>query len=237
MAAGHDPGFVGDARSKGAEGQVVSANFDDAQALALLLRQNVAENAALLGFEIVASGAQFVEDAAWHESGCSELGRGMVELLSGSRSVILENADVLEAAVALQILDPLRRKTQELFHFDVACIPDMAVVTGIFDQYFVSADRSHAIVEAIAAAGRFAFDVVERMRMDYRARRPCAAIHAGQVGDDVRWLRGRTTKTAGFGARRGLDDIVAGDHPGTRDGIFAELHGVRRTKEFVICNR
>src|ERR1019366_2580302 len=248
MAAGHNPGFVRDARSIGAEGHIVSASFYDAQVLTFLLRQNVAEDAALFAFEIVASGAEFVEDAARHEGGRGQLGCGVLEFLSGFLAMILENADVLEPAVALQILNPLRGQAQELFDFEIARIPEMAVVAGIFDQNFVSADRSHAIVEAVGAAGRLAFDVVERMRMDDRARRPCAAIHAGQVGDDMSWLGGRAAKPAGLGAWSRLDDLVTGDHPGTGDGIFTEFHGVRRAKStrrvkwsicnlrFVICN-
>src|ERR1700682_6029812 len=139
MAARHNPGFIRDARSIGAEGHVVSAIFDDAQALMLLLRQNVAEDATLLALEIVASGAEFVEDAARHESGCGQLRSGMVEFLSGALAVILENADVLEPAVALQILNPQRGQTQELFDFDVARTPKMAVVAVIFHQNLVSA--------------------------------------------------------------------------------------------------
>src|ERR1017187_9040941 len=112
----------------------------------------------------------------------------------------------------------------------------MAVVAGIFAENFVRADRSHAVVETVAAAGRLAFDMVERIGMDDGARRPCAAIRSGQVGNDLRGLGRDTAKPAGLGAWSGLDDIVTGDHPGTGDGIFSEFHEVRRTKEFVICN-
>src|ERR1700732_1871214 len=101
MAARHNAGFVWDARSIGAEGYVVSAIFDDAQALMLLLRQNVAEDATLFALEIVASGAEFVEDAARHKSGCGQLRSGMVEFLSCALAVVLENADVLKPAVPL----------------------------------------------------------------------------------------------------------------------------------------
>jgi hypothetical protein len=38
----------------------------------------------------------------------------VLEFLSGALAVILENADVLEPAVALQILNSLRGQTQEL---------------------------------------------------------------------------------------------------------------------------
>src|ERR1700692_2655314 len=187
MAARHDPGLVRHTRSIRAEGYVVSSRFDDAPVLTLLLGQNVAEDAALFALEVLASGAKFVEDAARHENSCRQLGSGVVEFLSRSLAVILENADVLESAIALQILNPLRGQTQELFDLDVTGIPDMAIVTGVFDQNFVSASRSHAVVEAVAAAGRLAFDVVQGLRMNHGARRPCTAIHAGQISDDFGW--------------------------------------------------
>ena len=122
MAAGHNPGFIRDARSIRAEGHVVSSSFDDAQVLTLLLGQNVAEDAALFALEVLASGAEFVEDAARHENSCRQLGSGVVEFLSRGLAVILENADVLESAIALQILNPLRGQTQELFNLDVTGI-------------------------------------------------------------------------------------------------------------------
>src|SRR6202163_3008838 len=230
MAARHDPGLVRDTRSIRAEGHVVASRFDDAQVLTLLLRQNVAEDAALLALEVLASGAEFVEHTARHKNGCRQLGSGVVEFLPGCLAVILENADVLESAIALQILNPLRGQTQELLDLDVTGIPDMAIVAGIFQQNFVSAHRSHAVVESVAAAGRLAFDMVQGLRMDDRARRPRAAIHAGQGGDDIRSVGGRATKTAGLGAWRGLAHIVASDHPGTGDGIFAQFHGSKKNK-------
>src|ERR1700675_2903356 len=225
MAARHDPGLVRHTRSIRAEGYVVSSRFDDAQVLTLLLGQNVAEDAALFALEVLASGAQFVEDAARHENSCRQLGSGVVEFLPGSLAVILENADVLESAIALQILNPLRGQTQELLDLDVTDIPDMAIVAGIFQQNFVSPHRSHAVVESVAAAGRLAFDVIQSLRMDNRARRPRTTIHAGQGGDHIGYVGGRATKTAGLGAWRGLADVVARDHPGPGYGILAQFHG------------
>src|SRR5882762_3410700 len=230
MAARHDPSLVRHARSIRAESHVVSSRFDNAQVLTLLLRQNVAEDAALFALEVFASGAEFVEHTARHENGCRQLGSGVVEFLSGCLAVILENADVLEAAVALQILNPLCRQTQELFDLDVTGIPDMAIVAGILQQNFVSAHRSHSVVESVASAGRLAFDVVQGLRMNDRAGRPCAAIHAGQVSNDLGWLGGSATKRAGLGAWRGLADIIASDHPGAGDGIFAQFHGSKKNK-------
>ena len=73
VIAGENPGFVGNAGRVGAEGNVVSAAFDHAKGLALFLVNDVAEDAAFLGQEIFAAGAEFVEYAARHEHGGSDL--------------------------------------------------------------------------------------------------------------------------------------------------------------------
>src|SRR5260370_5058823 len=119
MAARHNPGFIRNSRRVRAEGHVVSARLHDTQVLTFFLRQNVAENAALFALEVLASGAEFVEHTARHKNGCRQLGSGVVEFLSRSLAVILENADVFESAIALQILNPLRGYAQELFDLDV----------------------------------------------------------------------------------------------------------------------
>src|SRR5260370_31375255 len=110
----------------------------------------------------------------------------MVEFLSGCLPVILENADVLETAVALQILNPLRGQPQELFDLDVTDVPDMAIVAGIFQQNFVSAPPSPAVVEPVAPAGRPPFAVGQGLRVGDRPRRPRAALPAAPGGDDIR---------------------------------------------------
>src|SRR5260370_12214061 len=137
MGARHDPGFVRDARSIRAEGHVVSSRLDDAQVLAPLRRQNGAEDAALFGLEVLASGAEFVKDTAWHKNGCRQLGSGMVEFLSGCLPVILENADVLETAVALQILNPLRGQPQELFDLHLTDVPDLPIWAAYFPPHLL----------------------------------------------------------------------------------------------------
>src|SRR5258708_1277158 len=158
----------------------------------------------------------------------------MVEFLSGPDAMVLENADVLKSAVTLQILNPQRDQAQELLNFDIARVPEMAVMTGIFEQNLVSAHRSHAVVEAVAAASRLALDVIERMRMDYGRRRTWAALHGREVGDDLGRLGRRPAKPARLRACRRLHDIVASDHPGPGDGIFAQFHGSKKNK--IICN-
>ena len=56
----------------------------------------------------------------------------MLELLSGAGAVVLEDADVVEAAVALQVLNALGGQQQKLFDFGVVGVPQLAVVPGIF---------------------------------------------------------------------------------------------------------
>ena len=160
----------------------------------------------------------------------------MIEFLPGCGAVILENADVLEPCIALQILNAQRGQTQELFDFRIARVPEMAIMAKVLEQDLVSADGSHAVVKAVTAARRLAFNVIKRMRMHKRARGPRAAIEARQIRDYLGWLGGGTAKLAGSRTRRNLTDIIAGNHPRTGDGIFTKFHGLRRTKEFAICN-
>ena len=79
--------------------------------------------------EVVAAGAQFIEHAARNKRGRGELRSGMLEFLPGIDSVILEDADVLEARIALEVLNALRRQQQELLDLGVAGVPQLAVVT------------------------------------------------------------------------------------------------------------
>ncbi len=68
-------------------------------------------------------------------------------------SVILENADVLETAVALQVLDALRHQHAGTAQFrPSAAFQRWPVVRGILEQNLVRADRAHAVIQAIARA-------------------------------------------------------------------------------------
>ena len=52
----------------------------------------------------------------------------MLKFLSGIGSVILEDADVLEARIALQVLNAMRRQQQELLDLGIARVPQLPVV-------------------------------------------------------------------------------------------------------------
>ena len=108
MGAGDDPGFVGDARGIGAERNIRAADFDDALVLADFLIEDVAENAALFGSEVVAPRAEFVEHAPGNERSRGELKVGMLEFLRRPGALILEQADVFKAGITFQILHALR---------------------------------------------------------------------------------------------------------------------------------
>ena len=96
----------------------------------------------------------------------------MAEFLPGAGAIIFIKADVLDARIALEIEDAFGGEAQELANFVVAGIPEMPVVTGILHQNFVRANGAHAVVDAVAAAVGFAFNVVERCGMHHGARRP-----------------------------------------------------------------
>src|SRR2546423_15682803 len=105
MASRHDPGFIGNPRRVGTQRNKVATHFQHTLVLLKFLRNDVAEDAAFLLLEVIAPSPQLIEHAARHESGRSELSGGMFEFLSSTGSVILEDADVLEASVPLQILN------------------------------------------------------------------------------------------------------------------------------------
>src|SRR5512146_2841208 len=107
----------------------------------------------------------------------------MIEFLSRPRAEILVKSDVLEAAIALEVLDALPGEDQKLLDFDFADIPDLTVVARVLDQYFVRAHGPHAVVDAVAAALRVALDAVERQRGHHGPRRPGPAVHRWQGGN------------------------------------------------------
>src|SRR5205809_5915390 len=105
MASGHDPGFIRNARCVWTEGNKVATHFQHTLVLLKFLRNDIAEDAAFLLLEVIASCSQLIEHAPRHKGGRRELGGGMFEFLSSTGSVIFEDADVLEASVALQVLN------------------------------------------------------------------------------------------------------------------------------------
>ena len=107
MSTRYDPAFVRDTRRVRTERDVVAACLQHAHALALLLRKDVAENAAFLLLEVVAPGAEFIKHTAGHKSGRRKLRRRMLEFLARIAAVILENTNVFETLVALEVLDAL----------------------------------------------------------------------------------------------------------------------------------
>src|SRR5580658_3836226 len=100
----------------------------------------------------------------------------MAEFLPGVWPEILEEADVLDAWIVLQVHDALGGQSQELPDLVVAGLPEMPVVPGIFHQNFMSADGTHAIIDAVATAVGLAFNVVQRRGMHHRARGPTRSV-------------------------------------------------------------
>src|SRR5579871_4605295 len=137
VIAGQYPGFIGNTRCVRAQRQIIATGFDHSQGLALLLLDDVAKNTALLADKIFASCAQFVKDAARHEHGGCDLRSGMVEFLARVLAVVLEEADVLDARIALEVEDAFSGEAQEVRDLFVAGIPQVAIVTPILDENLV----------------------------------------------------------------------------------------------------
>src|SRR5579863_1328293 len=152
VRAWQNPGFVGDPRRIWAERDEITPRFKDAQFLLGLLRNDIAKDTSLFLLKIFAARAQFVENPPGNERCRRKLGRGMLELLPGGATVVLENADVFEAPIALQILNALRDQKQKLADLEVAGVPQMTIVARILHQHLMSADRTHAIVNAVSPA-------------------------------------------------------------------------------------
>ena len=232
MLARHDPGFIRDARSVRTQGKIVPASLEHAHRLTLLLLDDVAEDTAFLADEIFAAGAQLIKHAPRDEHGRGDLRCGMAKLLTGIFAVVLEETDVFDAGVALEVEDALSGHAEKMSNFFVAGAPQMAVVARVLDQYFMRAHGLHAIINAVAAAARFAFNAVERLGMHDGTRRPERAGFVGGFRDHVQGCGRGFAKTAGrFGAWSGLGRVIAGDHPGARNWILAEFHAGRRTPE------
>jgi hypothetical protein len=153
----------------------------------------------------------------------------MLKFLSGANPIILEKADVFKPLVAFEVLNALSCEGKELFDLAIAGGPKGAVVPGILDQDLVSADGAHAVIEAVSPASRLAFDVIQGRGMNNRSRRPGIAVETRRAGDDLSTGGRICAETAKrFRARRSLGNVVTGDDPGTRNGILAKFHAVRR---------
>ena len=222
MSTRKDPGFVGHPRRIRTQRNEIASHFDHPQVLLQFLGNNVAEHAAFLGLEVVAAGAQLVEHTPGHESGRSELRCGMLEFLAGIGSVILEDAYILEARVALQILDAMRRQQQKLFDFGVACSPQLPVVA----EDFPPAPRARPPETCGRKCRRRA--ATARLRYDTAAwdgppPAPTTGRHDSRHTGN--YLRGSgrvgTEAAKRFGARSAVGHIVTGNDPRTGNRILA----------------
>jgi hypothetical protein len=95
---------------------------------------------------------------------------GVFKFLSRGRTVVFEDADVLETLVFLEILNTLGHKLETLFERGIARIPQLPIVIWALEQDLVRPDGLHSIVKTIAATVRIAFNAVESRGMDDGAR-------------------------------------------------------------------
>src|SRR5208282_1335966 len=152
----------------------------------------------------------------------SDLRSRMAELLPRILAVILEQAHILDAGVALQVENALRGQAQEMCDLFVACVPQLPVVARILDQHLMRPHGTHAVIEAVAAPAGLALNMVKRRRMHYRTRRPWHARSVRRHRDHLRAVQAEAAGT--FGARPVFGGIISNDDPRTRDGILAEFH-------------
>ena len=97
----------------------------------------------------------------------------------------------------------------------------MAIMARVLNQHLVGYHRTPHVVEAIALAQRVAFDVVEGEGIHHCPRRPESANQRVHPGDHLRRTRRiRTVRTTIFSQPFQVG-VVAGDHPGARDRVFA----------------
>jgi hypothetical protein len=94
----------------------------------------------------------------------------MVEFLACQGTVVLEYAHILKTPITLQVLDAMSTQDEVLLDLGVCGIPQVAVVPWILNNYFMRADRAHAVVKSVATALRITFNPVERRRVYNGAR-------------------------------------------------------------------
>src|ERR1700686_2166571 len=136
----------------------------------------------------------------------------MAEFLAGVLAMVFEQADVLDARIALKIEDALGDQAEKVSNLIVAGAPQMRVVSRVFDQHFMRADRVHAVINAVAAAAGFALDAVKRRGVNDGTRGPWDAGGIGRFRDHLQRRRGTIAKTAdGLRTRSGFGRIIARD--------------------------
>src|SRR5438874_12451647 len=97
----------------------------------------------------------------------------------------------------------------------------MPIVTRILKQNFMRADGPHAVVNALAPAGRLAFNRVERIGMYHRSRRPRITVDLSHAGYLLRRCAAvRAELAASFRARRMIGQIAVGNNPRPSTVIF-----------------
>src|SRR5215831_5847566 len=121
---------------------------------------------------MVTGSSQLIENAPWNKRRGNYLRRWMIEVLSRVAAEVLEHADVLEAAIALQVLDALCAQGQVSLDFMVVRDPQMPVVPGVFHHDFVGPHGIHLVVEAVSGAARITLDPVHRPWIHHAARQP-----------------------------------------------------------------
>ena len=115
VALGQDPGLEGEARRVGSESNKILVFRDHPHPALGFLADEVAEYTAFLVDKVLLGSLQFLGHVNRNDGQGDHLRMGVLERSAGSFSVVLENQDVLEAAVFLQIEDAVAKGPEHVF--------------------------------------------------------------------------------------------------------------------------
>src|SRR5579884_2149275 len=242
MPLGQNPGFEGEPRGVWRQGYKILVLSDYARTALGFLADDVAEDAALLVKEVLLGALELLNDLSRQNRQRDQL---RVSVLQGSArglSVILENQDVLEAAVFFQVQNAVSKGPQHIFHALGRKGGQGSVVIGGLDDDFVGADAVHLVEHALGLPVQIAFNTQGRelvgndangpARGVFRRRRPTVGI--GAISLDFRRSLvfvavAEGTKTASEfyrfpGEVRGTFGAIGRNNdPATHNGVFPQF--------------
>ncbi len=221
----------------------VGVLLDDAPAVGDFLMHDVAEHAPLLGGKMPPRAVDLRADEIGHDRQRNELRVPVVERRAGGRAVVLEDEDAAEAAILLEIEDPLAKRPQHPLDLRLGHRRHRLAVIGRFDDHLVRSNAVHPVEHSLPFAIESSLDLQRREFVRHDPHFPVRRIRRAAV-PAVREHFGRRqrlparTKRAVVAAdgRRSLEPEVArtflalgGDNdPAAGDGIFSQFRQGRR---------
>ena len=204
--------------------------------LGKLLREHVAEDAALLVGEVPARRRQLGGEGLGDERQRDQLRVGVVEGRARGRAMVLEDDHRLQPHVARQVRRALLPGAQHALDLCRRQARQGGEVIAGLDHHLVGAHARHAVEEAVAGARHLDLGAQRGIAVGHHAQRPGAALaprqHLGRGhlfvphakgADALVRFRGPAQESA-----RAIGALGRDDHPPARDGVSAELRHWRR---------